>query len=129
MTASPPFFCNTLCHLDERFSARTPFSRLSKEEKENGGWVGIKNKGLKPQDVASLASEGVFITTEWRFKKSKEGFFNKNLMKEMRGWVVHARLPPTPQHFICESKPHIELFLFRGCFGLPKALAGANGLP
>ncbi len=45
----------------------------------------LKIKGLKPQDVVSLASEGVFITTEWRFKKSMDGFFNKNLMKEMRG--------------------------------------------
>ena len=58
MTVSPPFFCNTLCHLGERFSARTPFSRPNRKEKENGGWVGIKNKGLKPQDVASLASAG-----------------------------------------------------------------------
>ena len=58
MTASPPFFCNTLCHLGERFSARTPFSRPNREEKENGGWVGIKNKSLKPQDVVSLASAG-----------------------------------------------------------------------
>ena len=75
MTVSPPFFCNTLCHLGERFSARTPFSRLSKEEKENGGWVGIKNKGLKPQDVASLASAGAFTATKRRFKKSKASGF------------------------------------------------------
>ena len=64
MTASPPFFCNTLCHLGERFSARTPFSRLSKEEKENGGWAGIKNKSLKPQDVASLASIKASVLSE-----------------------------------------------------------------
>ena len=61
------------------FFARTPFSRPNREEKENGGWVGIKNKGLKPQDVASLASAGAFTATKRRFKKSKEGFFNKKI--------------------------------------------------
>ncbi len=52
---------------------------MSKEEKENGGWVGIKNKSLKPQDVASLASAGAFTATKRRFKKSKDGFFNKKI--------------------------------------------------
>lgn len=43
---------------------------------------GFFNKSLKFQGWNSLANERAFTATEWRFKKSKDGFFNKNLMKK-----------------------------------------------